>query len=32
MELVCAANVLQFVFIAIKLDAYIQWKWLVSSR
>jgi hypothetical protein len=29
-EMFCAINVLQFVFVALRLDMYIMWSWIVS--
>jgi hypothetical protein len=31
MELLCALNLLQFIFIALRLDSFISWSWGVSG-
>lgn len=31
MEFFCSVNILQFIFIALRLDKYIDWSWVVCT-
>ena len=31
LELFCSVNILQFIFLALRLDGFIEWDWVVST-